>query len=214
MDGFIALCFAFVIRAQNCKKNLADKTDCVKIHCQNPLPDWQFYLPLCHWAMWFVKPWLYHSSWGIHVNYWAMSFRVAPLAMGQSYDCPSASEATLKDMVKIKQCLTTAKHNKVQTMGIICTMYCSNAIIFEGLSLQWSNRELILEPCGTPVNLTLIWLEACDENVWSTNQQRSCLAEDCLSITDVNSFRPGVHFNSKMLSYTCIGNLFVEIRQW
>ena len=27
-----------------------------------------------------------------------MSFRVTSLALGQSYDCPSASEVTLKDM--------------------------------------------------------------------------------------------------------------------
>ena len=27
-----------------------------------------------------------------------ISFRVALMALGQSYDCPSASEATLKDM--------------------------------------------------------------------------------------------------------------------
>ena len=42
------------------------------------------------------------SSWG-HVIYVPMYFRVASLALGQSYDCPSASEATLKDMSKINQ---------------------------------------------------------------------------------------------------------------
>ena len=38
------------------------------------------------------------------VWYWnnlPISFRVTSLALGQSYDCPSASEATLKDMVNI-----------------------------------------------------------------------------------------------------------------
>ena len=37
------------------------------------------------------------------VRYWlifAISIRVTSLALGQSYDCPSASETTLKDMVK------------------------------------------------------------------------------------------------------------------
>ena len=32
-----------------------------------------------------------------------ISFRVASLALGQSYDCPSASEVTLKDMDEIDQ---------------------------------------------------------------------------------------------------------------
>ena len=35
------------------------------------------------------------------MNYLPISFRVAALALGQSYDCPSASEATLKDMGQI-----------------------------------------------------------------------------------------------------------------
>ena len=30
----------------------------------------------------------------------SISFEVASLALGQSYDCPSASEATMKDMSK------------------------------------------------------------------------------------------------------------------
>ena len=33
---------------------------------------------------------------------------------GQSYDCPGASEATLKNIGKISQHLTTTKHNKMQ----------------------------------------------------------------------------------------------------
>ena len=37
-------------------------------------------------------------------------FRVASLALGQSYDCPSASEVTLKDLDKIDWHLTTTKH--------------------------------------------------------------------------------------------------------
>ena len=37
-------------------------------------------------------------------------FRVASLALGQPYDCPSTSEATLKDMGKIDKCQNTTKH--------------------------------------------------------------------------------------------------------
>ena len=36
--------------------------------------------------------------WYIDVIYLPISFRVASLSLGQSYDCPSASEVTLKDM--------------------------------------------------------------------------------------------------------------------
>ena len=43
-------------------------------------------------------------------------FRVASLALGQSYDCPSASEATLKNMdiyitLILHEQKTKAKHN-------------------------------------------------------------------------------------------------------
>ena len=37
-------------------------------------------------------------------------FRVASLALGQSYDCPSASEVTLKDVVKINRCQLSTNH--------------------------------------------------------------------------------------------------------
>ena len=40
-------------------------------------------------------------------------FMVASLALGQSYDCPSASEATLKDMGKIDSSQTTTKFLEV-----------------------------------------------------------------------------------------------------
>ena len=39
--------------------------------------------------------------------YWPISFRVAALALVQSYDCPRASEVTLKDMGKL-----ISNHNK------------------------------------------------------------------------------------------------------
>ena len=41
--------------------------------------------------------------------YLPISFRVASLALGQSYDCPSASEATLKDMGTIDHYLSATK---------------------------------------------------------------------------------------------------------
>ena len=52
-----------------------------------------------------------------------ISFRVASLALGQSYDCPSASEVTLKDM-KIDWQQTTPKHNKARIVCIFPGKYC------------------------------------------------------------------------------------------
>ena len=46
----------------------------------------------------------------IHVHDLPIFSRGASLALGQSYDCPSASEATLKDMGKIDQYQTMTKH--------------------------------------------------------------------------------------------------------
>ena len=47
-------------------------------------------------------------------------FRVASMALGQSYDCPSVSVVTLKD---VDLCHTTTKH-KAQTVCIIQGIYC------------------------------------------------------------------------------------------
>ena len=41
------------------------------------------------------------SLFWIHMIYLPIFFSVTSLALGQSYDCPSASEVTLKDMGKI-----------------------------------------------------------------------------------------------------------------
>ena len=49
------------------------------------------------------------------IIYLCICLRVASLAEGQSYDCPNASEVTLKDMGETKWLLTTTKHNKPQT---------------------------------------------------------------------------------------------------
>ena len=47
---------------------------------------------------------------GYYVNV-PISFWVASLALGQSYDCPNASDATRKDMDKINHYETTPKIN-------------------------------------------------------------------------------------------------------
>ena len=70
------------------------------------------YIPWSMLIVWFSFPSVYIiGSWWIHVDYLPTSFRVGSLALGQSYDCPSASEATLKDMGIIGMYETTAKQN-------------------------------------------------------------------------------------------------------
>ena len=57
----------------------------------------------------FVLFWLYHKL--LRVIHLPVSFTVASLALGQSLDCPSASEVTLRDMGKIIQ---DENHSKTQ----------------------------------------------------------------------------------------------------
>ena len=88
----------------------------------------------------------YHSLWicGIHLP---LYFRVALLALGQSYDCPSASEVTLKDSGKITCTKPKAKPNKAQInclhsswdVCIIIGMYYKYAIVIQ----KWPCRSLI-----------------------------------------------------------------------
>ena len=58
-------------------------------------------------------------------NYSPISFTVASLALGQSYDCPSASEVILKDMGKIGQYKTQQSMNHVQISWDILYLLCS-----------------------------------------------------------------------------------------
>ena len=75
--------------------------------------------------------WLYYISLGSHVICLPISFMVASLALGQSYDCPSASEETMKDMGKIDQNQATTKHNRAQIMCLILWMHyiCCDATL-------------------------------------------------------------------------------------
>ena len=49
--------------------------------------------------------------------------RVSSLALGQSYDCPSASEVTLNDLSKINHYLITTNHNEAQFMWDLYLWY-------------------------------------------------------------------------------------------
>ena len=74
------------------------------------------------------------------VSYAVLSvfFRVASLALGQSYDCPSASEVTLKKMGRIGQYLTTANITKHK--------WCA---YFSWFTLHWSPPRF-MEPSMGP----------------------------------------------------------------
>ena len=54
------------------------------------------------YPMWYVVAWLCagYIIWAYWIHPLPIFIKVAPLALGQSYDCPSASEVTMKDMGK------------------------------------------------------------------------------------------------------------------
>ena len=84
------------------------------------------YIPhkICAWLSFDLFPCghiIVHDGFMHSFNY--IHHRVASLALGQSYDCPSASEATLKDMGKICHPLIITKHNKVGRVQIIHGLY-------------------------------------------------------------------------------------------
>ena len=63
---------------------------------------------------------VYHQFLWIHVIRLPISFRVASLTLGQSYDCPSVSEVILKDMDKSDQYApATIKQNNAGTMWFV-----------------------------------------------------------------------------------------------
>ena len=78
---------------------------------------------------------------------------MASQALGQSYDCPSVSELTLKDMGEIDWYQTITKHNKAQVMGIILGMYSIGDRLFWQLDFYMNKRPhidgLVQERCNT-----------------------------------------------------------------
>ena len=83
--------------------------------------------------------------------YLCISFRVASLALGLSYDYPSASEVTLNSMVKFHQHQTTIKYNKAQTVSkmyqlkMVIKVWIEPSLQFEVLlfTLQWHHNERV-----------------------------------------------------------------------
>ena len=78
------------------------------------------YFDSCMWCIYTYPIGLLHWPWGRHmfcndVVYLPISFRVTPLALGQSHDCPSANESTLKDIGENHYYQTTMKCMKSQS---------------------------------------------------------------------------------------------------
>ena len=78
--------------------------------------------------------------WWIDVNHLPIHFRVDSLAPGQSYDCSSTSIATLKDMGKLRNHLTTIKHNKAQKMHNHCKRNVFIVMKFSSLTTTKHNK--------------------------------------------------------------------------
>ena len=91
-----------------------------------------------------VLLWLYYQFLVIQVIDIPMLFRVNSLALGQSYDCPSASETTLNNVGKIEHHQITTKHSRLQIVCIILGLYCKKL-------------SLLIFPCQKP-QLTTYWI--------------------------------------------------------
>ena len=75
-----------------------------------------------------VACWIYLISLPIFV-------RVAWLALGQHYGCPSASQTTLKDMVKIDRCQTVLKPFRWDFGLLYIEIYRKYIVLFGHVSL-------------------------------------------------------------------------------
>ena len=113
--------------------------------------------------------WWWYSGGGIissllnQVMYLPIAFRVTSLALGQSHDCPSASEVTLKYKSKTERHLTTTKHSK-PGLGVNYQEYsCKRNNLRLHLSLNCSQ-------CANFFAITIPHLVVCfnQTNLWGT----------------------------------------------
>ena len=104
---------------------------------------------------WFI----YQYTSGLHYRHWAiiwiMFFRVTPLALGQLYDCPSAREATLKNMgIYCKN--NTVIHNQVLTV-------CIHLVIYSTLKICKIAKSKIRHMEGI---IRIVKMQCCVEITW------------------------------------------------
>ena len=105
---------------------------------------------ICTWysCSLFCCGYIINSSWILVIGL-PIFFRVASLALGQSYDCPSASEVTLRDMRKINPYQTITKQGIPCVYTLECTLFILNdsfpkrtQIILNKLFTHWSLGDL------------------------------------------------------------------------
>ena len=96
----------------------------------------------CRVLLLFVVVFVVVRNWLI----WSISFRVTPLELGQSYDCPSASEVTLKKMGKWITWKNWQYHDNIRKQ--IKIIYTENKR--SSISQLWWHRKLSLWQLTVP----------------------------------------------------------------
>ena len=105
---------------------------------------------------------LYYQLFWTYMADLPIFFRLTSLALGQSFDCPSASEVSLKDMGKIAVCLTRRKHNLINSLKfytyftinlyLLLKMFCDSYLYIMLSCFSWlypkgSRREITTTHC-------------------------------------------------------------------
>ena len=86
--------------------------------------------------------------------YLSISFKVASLALGQSYDCPSANEVTMKDTGNINPCITKTKNICIYSWDVICpTSNCPVALS----TCSFSSPNLTTDSLNSDSDLDIIY---------------------------------------------------------
>ena len=114
--------------------------------------------------------------------YLPISYRVTSLTLGQSYDCPSVSEVTLKDMGE----MTHAKLQQDKPKCIILEIYC---IILPSLETNKSCILLCMVHCIAHLNIHWTsWISSCswifiEESVMLLNLLKTSSFHDANFVT-------------------------------
>ena len=129
-----------------------------------------------------------------------ISFKIVPLALGQSYDCPSASKVVLKDMGKICQFLTKTKHNKMGTSCIFLRLTV-NHLISETTEPVEAIFFLVMQDSLVTTSV-VIWSSLCPCTV--INQ---ILLTYCYDVTDCPQ-------KLQALFSSSVSNVMIALFQW
>ena len=133
--------------------------------------------------------------------YSTISTRVTSLALGQSYDCPSASEVTLKDMVEKGWYQIAIKHDKLPMMSLFLGVF------------RWTSKTMFLS----------IWLAGTLTMLPTSNtQKKSQSSQQLIALsqqlkcwqTTINSFYALCLFSKQLHSPLTQIVSIVWIRKW